>query len=431
MKNYINGIAIPSSMSLDEIVAEDDGSINPSVDVISRKKGIIHKAVDYAASKVDKFVFNNVGAILSGVGLVALTVMGSAEVEAQTRCTNPVIIPGECSDSDGEFCLSRIAVTKCYDEKLKFDFKTEAEGVSLRHARDTSDAKNQRSIYYLYVSEPKNRGYGPNKFSIEYFLVNSDGLIVATKTDTINLPNYKERSLKTVLAPRISYTQLPVNSSDWFSLLNPQMSASLKVCPSAMVDALNYFFLAYGNTYNDFRQSRGGVGFGIEQRNVYRTVPIGGGLLLGVNHVDLFNNSIEAGFMLFGDELGNGSINPLEDFEYNGKMGFVFNSKGRNTGLLTLEGEVGSFFDVGILNSFHLLGIYGHVQFKHWVDVPENERMSFYKNNYFQATIGPKFRAVINSLYDLRVDLKPGAFFIPTKEGELIKGLLLNVELGL
>ncbi|MBI4454163.1 hypothetical protein HY636_05965 [Candidatus Woesearchaeota archaeon] len=447
MKNYINGMAIPSGMSLDEIVAETigstDGAISHKVnDVISQKKGRFHKAfddvanragavLDYAAGKAG-VILNKSGTILSGVGLAALVIAGSADVEAQTKCTNPVIDPAKCSDSDGEFCLSRIVVTTCYKEKLKFKHKTEAEGVYLKHVRDTTDnADNKISIYYLYVSNPKNRGYGKNMFDVRYLLINNDGLIVLTKDDTINLPYNKNRRLREVAEPKLSYTQLPVNKSEWFSLLNPQMSASLMVCPSATVDALNYFFLAYGNAYNDFRQSKGGVGFGVEKRDSFRTVPIGGGLLLGVNSVDFFDSSFEAGFMLFGDELGNGSLDSIEDFEYKGKIDFVFNSKRNGTGLLTLEGETGAFFDAGKFGSFYLLGAYGHVLFKHWVDVPEDERMSFYGDNYSQVTIGPKVRAVITPLYDLRLDIKPGVFFIPTKESGIIEGLLLNVELGL
>src|SRR3989338_1235106 len=92
MKNYINGMVIPSGMNLDEIVAETvgstDGAISHKTESISGEKGRFHKAFDYVADKaglVLSKVLNKSEAILRCGSFACFICVGSGDGEAPTK----------------------------------------------------------------------------------------------------------------------------------------------------------------------------------------------------------------------------------------------------------------------------------------------------------------------------------------------------------
>src|SRR3989338_2683432 len=430
MKNYINGMVIPSGMNLDEIVAETvgstDGAISHKTESISGEKGRFHKAFDYVADKagvVLSKVLNKSEAILSGVGLAALIVVGSADAEARTKCTNPVIQVEQCFNKrggeKGNICLSTIRVIKCNDDdKFELIYKTDADGISLKQM----DTSQPNQLLYHLRANPKNIGFGNNYFNIVYYLVDEDYAVIAKypsdgrEFERIPL-KYEKRSYKLIIHPKISYSHLFGNNSEWLKALNPELSGSFKVSFSPKVDDVNFFLIAQSNAYNHFSKSRTNVGFGGEMRRLFRTIPFGGFLALGYNNVDFSSATTEVQFTVFGDEIGNCTLSPLDDFEYKASASWVFNPNHNNTGgLFTVDGSLESLFDIGKIGSLYLLGIHADGQMKQWIDVPQTERATFKGDRYVQVGVGPKIRVVFNSLDDFRIDFKLKPFYSPGKD---------------
>lgn len=466
MKNYINGMAIPSSMSLDDIVAETDGSIGNAISsdnaVFSKRdRNLFGRAFDYAASKVDKFVFSKAGAVISSVGLAALVITSSQsllnakegdlcvpEIHEPTKCNNPGDEKGKC-DNNVHYCQSFVTATTC-GKDLELTWKTDAIGVNIFKTWKLPNESPQTIKYGVEV-KARNWNRGDNHYPINYFLRDSDGNIVAEwPQEPIFAAATKSEEAKdiyicagdinpkSIFNSRFSYSPLftATQSTEKSRASMPVYDVLFKLGgPDSNLVMPAFFLYLEGN--EDFSGVSSGAGIAIEERKQYRTTPLGVAIFAGYNSFDFPNGGVEFQLGCYGDERGNGDFYPVDDLQYRLNFGITGdkNKFSDDPKLWTVKGNVESLLDIGKVSNIgnvgtlYLLGFHFDFKLKFFDgDFKKYGESLFDGGRELWLNLGHKMRLEVmafkDPLYDFKIDLKLTYLFATDSERKIHGGSL-------